>query len=289
MTRAEAKNTDRIRSAPPTHCDAYHSVSGLAAAAMRPWSGRIRQRSRCEMIVAGMRELNHVPVARHDASGSFAQCADAAVTPPLGADYVVIARLPRADGEAQFVVVTTCESELARAPPRQRYSSSETGRSSKAISTPQPLACASFPASPSRPSDTSMQALAYHAGTRRGDAGRWDTGSAHAGSRRHRRRLSAGLLERESRSGVPRRAGNKEQVAGPAAGRSSAVDSATCPRIWTVTDKGPEVVSPPTSATSWARASARNRPRTPQPLLVDLRQGQCSSAQAGRAHGRQVT
>src|ERR1700737_25000 len=30
MARAEAKNTDRIRSAPTTHCDAYHSVPALS-------------------------------------------------------------------------------------------------------------------------------------------------------------------------------------------------------------------------------------------------------------------
>src|SRR2546430_1509217 len=45
-------------------------------------------------------------------------------------------------------------------------------------------------------------------------------------------------------------------ISGRAPDRSSAADRDTWPSICTVTHNGPAVVSPPTSATSWARARA---------------------------------
>jgi len=70
----------------------------------------VSELSRCEMIIAGMGELNHAPIARHDDTpGNLAECADAAVSPPLR--WQIMSQsldFRRANCEAQLIVIAPC-------------------------------------------------------------------------------------------------------------------------------------------------------------------------------------
>jgi hypothetical protein len=71
--------------------------------------------------------------------------------------------------------------------------------------------------------------------------------------------------------------------------RRSAVPRGTCPRICTLTVKGPRVVSPPTSATPLASASSRIPRKIAQPVRIGAGHGQRQRRpRRRRAHGSHV-
>ena len=235
-----------------------------------------------------MRELHHSTGTHDPRPAARAQGADARVAPALRRQLRqerLEAR--RRHGEAQLVVIAAAEREPARLAPRRAPRAA--ARTPAAPRDPAPPPRRSPPqacrASPSRPSETSMQALACRAAPRPARRAGSGTGSARAG--RHAPR--PGLARRACSSARPAAASPGQpdtNSASPACAplRLSAVPVGTSPSSCTVMHSGPRVVSPPTSATRCSRASAL-RPAANSPSHDSCASGSvsASSAHAGRA------
>src|SRR5579862_5185398 len=96
----------------PQHdCDADLTASGGAHA-----SAKTRKQPLFpEMIIAGMRELHHVPVIHHRSARCLANDANGTIAPAFRGEFLAeLADVRWTNGKTQLVVVAAGERQLAR-------------------------------------------------------------------------------------------------------------------------------------------------------------------------------